>query len=379
MVGGAKGTGATVPVPDALRPLPSPRSRWRRRAVALVVSSLAVLLAYPAWNGLGLWLTWRSVERQTLDTAAFEELDSFDPSAAADLDAPAGYVDLVNPTATPTLRPTTDGADTSVADGDHDATGGDGFTTFMVVGSDLGGSRADVILLTLLPDDGSAPIMVSLPRDLYLPNRCTQGLTRLNANYNGCGDQVNGPTQLSGAVQDFTGLEVDHFALFGMEDFATIIDRIGGTDICVTHPVRDENGLDLPAGCSLADGETTLLWVRSRKTQELIDGRWRTMPGVSDLTRNQRQQDLILSMLSRAADFDSPGELTTFVHSLGNTFTLDDRLGLTDAVDLAWANRDLQPESFVRLTIPVEPYETSGGAQVLLPTASFADVLGQAR
>ncbi|MEM9894669.1 MAG: hypothetical protein AAF962_27785, partial [Actinomycetota bacterium] len=68
----------------------------------------------------------------------------------------------------------------------------------------------------------------------------------------------------------------------------------------------------------------------------------------------------------------------TFIHSLGDTFTLDDRLGLTDAVDLAWANRDLRPESFVRLSIPVENYETSGGAQVLLPTASFADVLAQA-
>lgn len=381
MVGGAQDTGAAVPVSDSLGGIPvSRRGRRRRRALALVVSSLAVVIAYSTWNALGLWLTWRNVDREALDTAAFEELSTLDAATIADLDAPEGYLDLVSPSA---AAGSAASAGPDAADGGPEGpaeppVGDDAYTTFMIVGADLGGYRADVILLTLLPHDGSAPIMVSLPRDLYLPNRCSQSLTRLNANYNGCGDQVNGPTQLSGAVQDFTGLEIDHFALFAMEDFATIIDRIGGTEICVTHEVRDENGLSLPAGCTTADGETTLLWIRSRKTQELVDGRWRTMPGVSDLTRNRRQQDLILSMFGRASEFDSPGELTTFIHSLGDTFTLDDRLGLTDAVDLAWANRDLRPESFVRLSIPVENYETSGGAQVLLPTASFADVLAQA-
>ncbi len=48
------------------------------------------------------------------------------------------------------------------------------------------------------------------------------------------------------------------------------------------------------------------------------------MPNVSDLTRNQRQQDMILSMLEKAAEFDSPQELAGVIRSVGNAFTLDD-------------------------------------------------------
>lgn len=364
MVGGESTTATDAPdPPPATAHDGSPRRRRRRW---IVLAALAVLIAYPTWNAAKVWMTWRNVERAELDTVAFQQLPPVDAAGTRGEQLPPAVAAVLTPA--PIERAAPDAEEAGIgSDG--------GFDTYMIVGSDLGGQRADVILLVLLPRDGSAPVMVSLPRDLYLPNRCTQGLTRLNANFNGCGDDINGATLLSGAVQDFTGLEVDHFALFAMEDFARIIDEIGGTEICVEYPVRDGNGLALPSGCNLADGATTLMWVRSRTTEEQVDGRWRTMPGVSDLTRNQRQQDLILSMLSRASEFDSPGELTGFVQSLGDAFVLDDGLGLSEAVDLAWSNRHLRPDAFVRLRIPVQPYETSAGAQVLLPTASFSDVL----
>ena len=166
--------------------------------------------------------------------------------------------------------------------------------------------------------------------------------------------------------------------LFTMDGFEHVIDEIGGIQICVEHPIRDPGKIELPAGCTQADGATALGWVRSRKTQEYVDGHWRRMPGVSDLTRNQRQQDVILSMLDRVAQFDSPQDLTGFAASLGHAFTLDDQLGLADAVDLAWSHRQVRPAQVTRLTIPVTPYRTSGGAEVLLPAATFADVLAGA-
>ncbi|MEL6983863.1 MAG: hypothetical protein AAFO29_15665, partial [Actinomycetota bacterium] len=147
----------------------------------------------------------------------------------------------------------------------------------------------------------------------------------------------------------------------------------------VDHPVREDTRLDLPAGCSQVDGEMALGWVRSRKTQEFVDGRWRTMPEVDDLTRNQRQQDLLLDVAGRAGSFDSPAALSRFVASLSDAFTLDDRLSLTDAANLAWNNRHVRPEYVIRVTVPVQPYTTSGGAQVLLPTTPFADILAPYR
>ncbi len=349
--------------------------RSRRRVLFRVVLGLFTLAVLGLGYGAAdLWWSWRNVEREAFDQAGFEALPAVPVEALAneDEDLPDAVVEAQR-----SVRPAEPTGDDEEVDVAGDAA--DPYDAYLVVGSDEGDRRADVIILALLPKDGSAPLMVSLPRDLYLPNRCTQSLTRLNANYNGCGADLNGPTQLAGAVTDFTGIEIDHFALFTMEGFERIIDAVGGMEICVDHPVREDTRLDLPAGCSLVDGEMALGWVRSRKTQEFVDGRWRTMPEVSDLTRNQRQQDLILDVAGRAGSFGSPAELSGFVASLSDAFTLDDRLGLAGAADLAWSNRHLRPEDVVRLTVPVEPYTTSGGAQVLLPTTPFAEILAPYR
>ena len=101
------------------------------------------------------------------------------------------------------------------------------------------------------------------------------------------------------------------------------------------------------------------------------------MDNVSDLTRNERQQDMILAMLEKASEFDSPQELAGVVRSVGNAFTLDDQLGLTDAINLAWDLRGLNADDIIRLRIPVDHHETAGGAQVLVATVPFDEVLGE--
>jgi LCP family protein required for cell wall assembly len=330
------------------------RPRWRRSMKRMVSTFLILLVVYSGWNAYSVWRAWQTVERHSFDEIALAELPEVPPPADSGETLTAEAITAV------TATPADEGA----------------YSTYMVVGSDVGDFRADVIILVMLPSDGSPPIMVSLPRDLYLPNRCSQGYTRLNANFNGCGDEINGATLLSGAVEDFTGVEIDHFALFTFDGFEEIIDEVGGVEICVDHPVRDRKAfLDLPAGCTNATGEQALAWVRSRSTLEYVNGTWRTMEDVSDLTRNERQQDVILTMLGKAAEFDSPQELAGVVRSLTNAFTLDDQLGLSDAINLAWDLRGTKPADVVRLKVPVENYETTAGAQVLVATRPFDELL----
>lgn len=332
------------------------RPRWLRSLKRMFSTFLILLVVYSAWNAYSVWRSWQDLERHTFDEVALSELPEVPPPADAGESLTEEAVTAV------TAVPSDEGA----------------YNTYMVVGSDIGDFRADVIILVMLPTDGSSPIMVSLPRDLYLPNRCTQGYTRLNANFVGCGDDINGATLLSGAVEDFTGVEVDHFALFTFQGFEEIIDEVGGVEICVENAVRDRKAeLSLPAGCTQASGADALAWVRSRSTLEYVNGAWRTMDDVSDLTRNERQQDMILAMLDKAAQFDSPQELAGVVRSVGNAFTLDDQLGLSDAINLAWDLRDLEAEDIIRLKIPVDNHETSDGAQVLVATLPFDEVLGE--
>ncbi len=353
--GGAPAVGYLVneaaPSPKSINQHPILRSLKRAVATALLVA-----FAYSAWNAVQVWDSWRDVDREGFNTQ----------QADAILELPEGGI--VDEQVTGEIAT----AVTAVPAAEVD------YLSVLLIGSDLSGSLADVIMLAVVPDDGTDPMLVSLPRDLYLPNRCTQSYTKLNANLAGCGDEVNGPTLLALAVTDFTGIDIDHFALFTFEGFEEIIDTVGGVEICVDYAVRDsKSDLDLPAGCTQATGAQALAWVRSRRTQELVDGRWRTMEDVSDLSRNERQQDVLLQMLSKMSEFSSPADFTKTVRSLTNAFTLDDQLGIADAISLAWDLRDIDPSSFVSLHIPVENQRTPGGASILVPLEPFDRLLAE--
>jgi LCP family protein required for cell wall assembly len=327
---------------------------WRGAAKRAMATLVCAALLFVGWNAFQVWSSWVGVERSVLDVRAAEAILPLPPEGIVEesIDPEVGTIVTSPPLVTE-----------------------EPVDAYLVIGSDIGGFRADVIIVVLVPRDGRPPIMVSIPRDLYLPNRCTQGYTRVNANLNGCGD-INGTTLMALAVEDYTGIAIDHVALFDFDGFEKIIDKVGGIQICVPNPVRDSKAkLDLPGGCTTANGEQALAWVRSRSTEEFVDGTWRTVQGVNDLTRNARQQDVIIALMSRIKSFESPAELASVVAPVADAFTLDEGLGLGRAIDLAWDLRDIEPEEIVRVSIPVKTYRTDAGALVLLPSEPFQSLL----
>jgi LCP family protein required for cell wall assembly len=257
---------------------------------------------------------------------------------------------------------------TPVPDGDHD--------TYLLIGSDLSEALADVIIYVLLPRDGSDPLLASLPRDLYLPNPCTQQNSRLNAALNGCGVFANGPELLSLMVEDYTGIKVDHFAIVNFEGFTEVIDAFGGLEICVEHAVRDRKSfLSLPAGCTQADGETVLQWVRSRRTQELVDGEWRLQEGVDDFVRQDRQQQVLLDIAGKLGSFSSITAFSRVLAGLANSLTFDDSLNVPAMAQTAWELRGIDLDTVQRVKPGTEGYRTDHQAYVQLPTETFTDAL----
>jgi LCP family protein required for cell wall assembly len=345
----------------------------KRNLLRAVVAMVALALAWTGWQGVRLWRAWNGAERLPFDIAAARNVLAAqnDFAATTSTTSPDAAAGGGNDTGSTTAQPGPPVDDSP--------------TTFLIIGSDQRpqrgpSSRADVIILLLVPRHGADPVMVSIPRDLYLPDPCAGGSSRVNANLNGCGS-VTGPELLTVAVEDFTGIEIDHFALFGFDGFRKIIDKVGGVEICVTNAVRDANTtpeLDLPAGCIVADGAMTLSWVRSRHTEELANGSWKPMPGVNDLARNRRQQDLLLEALSRLKAFRSITEFAGLVENLTDTFAFDEGLSPGEAIGIAWQLRDVDPAAIKRVEIPVADLTTPGGAQVLVPTAPFLETLESA-
>ena len=267
------------------------------------------------------------------------------------------------------------------------------FTTYLIIGSDertsnssasrgyVDGQRADVIILGIINEANSEKYLLSIPRDLLIKNSCTKSIERINSTFskNNCG---NSAENLAANIQILTGLTINHFASFNFEGFENIVDSFGGIEICVDKTQREGFSFELQKGCQNVKGSTALNWVVSRNTEVLVGEKlvdkngndiseWEKMEGVSDLSRNDRQQYIILQLLNEIKDFSSLGELNNFITTLEDAFIIDENLSINNAVDILWNFRDTDLSNIKKLSIPVSPYELDDGRQVLIISENF--------
>ena len=237
---------------------------------------------------------------------------------------------------------------------------------------DFPGERADVITLAIRK--GPELTLLSVPRDLYTRDTCNGGHQRISSAYAGC-DEEPGLSHLVAELELVTGQDIQHAVAVDLDGFQKIVDSVGGYEICSEYPLRDrKSGLRLEEGCTVADGGTTLAWLRSRYTERLVNGDWEYVPGVSDLTRNQRQRRFLISMLHRQAERAGPGDVLGLIESLAPHLTIDDELTLPDAASWIWDLRNAVVET---REIPVTSETTSTGEAVLLPTVDIEELVDE--
>lgn len=250
------------------------------------------------------------------------------------------------------------------------------FDTVLLMGADASGYLADSIILALFPEGGAPPALVSIPRDLYLYNFCSEDFRRVNANLGGCTGYANGPELLALTIEDFTGVAVDHFARVDFEGFVELVDGLGGVEICFDYPTMDEKAeLDIVEPGCYFDGATALAYARSRNARQLVNGEWQ-QAWSSDFARQQHQRDLLLNLAGSLRN-SSRIELLGSLGNLSHTLRLDRGWSVTQAVDWALRYRDLSPSQVAQLRIPVADYRAPTGAQVLVPTRPFRDILSE--
>ena len=327
----------------------------RTTKILIALAAVAMVgVVFAGWQGVRAWNAWNRIERVEFDLeAAREEL----PKAVLDHEGQVGPA--------PTIATVT-------------------YDTVLIIGSDertessserQNDAYADAIMLYLLPDNGSGPLIISLPRDLIVVDPCTGVEAKLDRTLAGCGETIGGEELVALAVEDFTGVGVDNFASFRFEAFVSAVDGVGGIEICVPHALREGASDLLPAGCTIADGATALRWIRSRQTQELVDGEWRFAEDVGDTVRVQRQQTLIFALLDRLKGLRSPADLAGLAEDLGSAIVLDETLQLADAVSMVWDLRSVSGSSIRTLTIPTEPAVLPDGSFAVRATTTFAELV----
>ncbi|MBK8731082.1 MAG: LCP family protein [Tetrasphaera sp.] len=218
-----------------------------------------------------------------------------------------------------------------------------------------GGDHSDTNVLVHISADRKAVLAVSIPRDSMVPapKDCkaetpkSQWVVRQwNYNYNkgGAGCTIR-------TLEGNTGVFVDHYAVVNFKGFQSMVDALGGIEVCTPVAIDDPaSGLDLTPGRHVLDGSSALGYVRARKT--LGDG--------SDINRIKRQQAFMSSVVQKAVSTEMlkrPDKLYSFLNAATKSLTTDPDLGLTEMATVAKSLQDVGAENIQFVTVPTTVYQ----------------------
>jgi LCP family protein required for cell wall assembly len=164
--------------------------------------------------------------------------------------------------------------------------------------ADVGGTaRSDTIIVVHTDPRHQQAVFLSFPRDLWVDIPGV-GQGKINSAFEG-GINGNGPARVARTVTDLTGLKIHHVMYVSLIGFQGLVDALGGVDMCVPYPMKDElASLDIPAGCQHFDGATALAYVRSRH---------QPCDAIPDFARIGRQQQFLRG--KRIRGFVAVGDL----------------------------------------------------------------------
>ena len=188
--------------------------------------------------------------------------------------------------------------------------------------------RSDVMILVDLT--GSLPTFTHIPRDTRIPVT-GYGLTKINHAYAYGGERL-----AKEAVELLLGKKVDHTIVVTTQQFAKIIDAMGGVDIDIAKSMHyedpwDDNGglvINFEPGPQKLDGRRALEYARFRD-------------GEGDIGRIERQKQVITQVILKMANPLNWPKLATVVHEDGLFHTDANTLQLLGAAKTLVLNHQL--------------------------------------
>jgi LCP family protein required for cell wall assembly len=237
--------------------------------------------------------------------------------------------------------------------------------------------HADTTLLFHVSGDRTNATVLSIPRDLMIkipdcetkqPDGSTKvisGSTKITRFNESFGVKGRDPGCTMRTVEDITGLEVDHFMMFDFNAVKTLSTAIGGVEVCLNEPIKDEDGgskLDLPAGPSRIEGENALSFLRNRHG----------LKNESDLDRIEMQQKFVASMMRQLKEetLGSPKKMLDVAEAATKALTVDKGIGSArKLVTLAKELGKINLKNITLTTVPVvdNPDEPTPVTVVLKP------------
>lgn len=217
-------------------------------------------------------------------------------------------------------------------------------------GKGTGSQRSDALMLVHFAKDNARIDAVQIPRDTLtdLPACEDTGSGAFAGGYGMINSALDGgPACSVRAVEQISNVRVDHFVQLDFDGFASMVDALGGVDVCLDEPMVDADAkLDLPAGEQTLGGKDALALARTRHA--VGDG--------SDIGRLGHQQVVMSSIIAQARSTNvltRPDRLFKFLNALTKSITVDEGISSISALTgLAKRARAVSDEDITFVTMP---------------------------
>lgn len=228
----------------------------------------------------------------------------------------------------------------------------DGRRNFLILGirgenDPDGGLLSDSIMLASYKEKEEKIAIISIPRDLYI-EMPTLATSKANEIYEKGLAQKDSLSFVKRIFSRLTGVYIDNIVVFDFRAFQEIIDILGGIDITLEEPFRENSQwgyeFSLPAGLNHLNGEEALYYVRSRYSS-------------SDFDRARRQQEVILAIKEKIVFLEllmHPLKTASLAGSLGNHVTTDFNILNTAGLISLASNLNEAGNKIIRKTITTE-------------------------
>jgi len=184
--------------------------------------------------------------------------------------------------------------------------------------------RSDTMMIATIDPRLDQATLLSIPRDTRVKIR-GRGYDKINAAF-----AYGGVALSESTVENFLGIDIDHYVLIDTSSFVKIIDAIGGVDIDVEKRMYyedpwDDNGglvIDLYPGQQHMDGKTAVTYVRYRDSE-------------GDIGRVQRQQAFMKACMDKVTSPEIVPRIPKIVREVIDAVETD--MSLRQLLELAGA------------------------------------------
>jgi LCP family protein required for cell wall assembly len=227
----------------------------------------------------------------------------------------------------------------------------------------VNGVNSDVIMILHADPNHHRLALLSIPRDLFIPNARNTGANKIDAGL----DQ--GLTQVVAAIEDDFGIPIQHAVSLNFDQFANIVNALGGINMSFPMSVFDwapppqgSSGLNVRAAkCDHLNGVQALEVVRARHIRYDAPGSNPSDPyswpqeGLSDLARIRRDHEFLRVLATAMAKKGLGNPVTDFniINSVKSDLTFDQSWSVSDMADLVLDFHSVNVDAVPQLTLPV--------------------------